>query len=76
MNTHPANVLIHVDETVASGQTAAMEKLLGQIEGVIQVRPTDKPHLTQVEYDPEITRASTLLASVRSQGLHAQLIGM
>lgn len=76
MNTHQANVLIHVDETVESDQSAALEDMLGDISGVTRVRPTAKSHLTWVEYDPYVTGARTILGRVHSRGLHAQLIGL
>ena len=76
MNTHQANVLIHVDETVESDQSAALEGMLGGITGVTQVRPSAKSHLTWVDYDPDVTGASAILGRVQSQGLHAQLVGL
>jgi hypothetical protein len=76
MNAHQANILIHVDETVAPGQSAALAHMLGQVAGVTQVSPTAKSHLTLVEYDPAITRASAILGRVQGQSLHAQLVGL
>lgn len=76
MNTHQANVLIHVDETLESGQFSALQGALGGVDGVSEVQPSAKSHLLQVAYDPLATRARAILDQVRSQGLHAQVIGL
>jgi hypothetical protein len=76
MNTYQANVLIHVDESVEPDQQAAFESMLGNVEGVTQVRSSARPHLTWVDYDPGVIGGKAILGRVQSQGLHAQLIGM
>jgi hypothetical protein len=76
MNTHQANVLIHVDEPMESDQFTALQGALGGIDGVSEVRPSTKSHLVRVAYDPLTTRAQAIISQVRQQGLHAQVIGL
>jgi hypothetical protein len=76
MNTHQANVLIHVDETLESGQFTALQGVLGGVDGVSEVQPSTKRHLVQVAYDPLATQARAILEQVRRQGLHAQVVGL
>jgi hypothetical protein len=76
MNTNQANVLIHVDETLESGQFSALQGALGGIDGVRAVQPSTKRHLVHVDYDPLATRARAILDQVRRQGLHAQVVGL
>lgn len=76
MNTHQANVLIHVDETLETDQFTALQGTLGAIKGVSDVQPSTKHHLVRVAYNPLATRAQAIVGQVRRQGLHAQVVGL
>ena len=76
MKTYQANILIHVDESVESDQANALKGMLGNIEGVAEVRPSARSHLTWVDYNPSLTGSKAILGCVQSLGLHAQVIGM
>jgi hypothetical protein len=76
MNAREVNVLIHVNESPEIDQLAVLQGTLGRVDGVIQVRPSARPHLTWVDYNPSVTASRNILGHVQQQGLHAQLIGM
>ena len=76
MSAHQVNVLIHVNEPHEIDQLAVLQSTLGRVEGVIQARPSARPHLTWVDYNPRVTGSRTILGHVQQQGVHAQLIGM
>ncbi|MEA3641324.1 MAG: hypothetical protein VBE63_15470 [Lamprobacter sp.] len=47
------------------------------IDGVVSVNnPDDKPHLTLVEYRPDKVDSKTLLEQVKTEGVHAKLVGL
>jgi hypothetical protein len=72
MNAHQVNVLIHVNGPHEIDQLAVLQGTLGRVEGVIQVRPSARPHLTWVDYNPSVTGSRTILGHVQQQGVHAQ----
>jgi hypothetical protein len=76
MNAYQVDVLIHVNESHEIDQLSVLQDTLGRVEGVIQVRPSARPHLTWVDYNPSVTGSRTILSYVQQQGVHAQLIGM
>lgn len=76
MKTQQANVLIHVNESVETDQESAFNSMIGNLEGVTQVRASARAHLTWVDYNPDLTGSRAILGHVHSHGLHAQLIGM
>ncbi len=76
MKTFQTNVFIHVDEPLEIDQLAALQGALGAIEGLSDVQPSSRQHLLRVAYDPRTTRAQAIVDQVRSQGLHAQAIGL
>ncbi len=77
MNISLADVMIHIDETLSSERRGEVETLLRGVDGVISVHnPDDRPHLTIVEYRPDTTNSGALLAGVRGEGIHAELVGL
>jgi hypothetical protein len=77
MDISLADVLIHIDETLATEQRAEIEEHLRGLEGVVSVHnPADKPHLVLVEYRPDKTSSQDLLLNVRAMGVHAELVGL
>lgn len=72
-----ADVTLHIDENLERDQRATIEISLRALDGVISVQNPDKaPHLTVVEYDPEVTSSQEILERVTNQGAHAQLVGL
>jgi hypothetical protein len=77
MDISLADVMIHIDETLPSARRGEVEERLRGFDGVVSVRNSDeKPHLVIVEYRPDKVKAQALLASVRSEGVHAELVGL
>jgi len=71
------DVTIHIDKDTDATTRAAVENGLRLLNGVISVHmPEDKPHLVVVEYDPEATSSSHLLAMVTELAGHAEMIGL
>ena len=71
------DVTIHIDKDTDATVRSQIENGLRTIDGVISVHlPEDKPHLVLVEYDPEATRSSHLLALVKELAGHAEMIGL
>lgn len=77
MDIQLADVTIHVDENLEAATRAEIERKLRAIDGVVSVHnPDDRPHLTVVEYNPSKVKSASLLAAVKSEGVHAELIGL
>ncbi|MEN8129463.1 MAG: ATP-binding protein [Pseudomonadota bacterium] len=71
------DVTIHIDETLDPARQADLTNKVRDQEGVVSVGYHDvKPHLMIVEYNPEKTSSQHLLATVKSAGLNAELIGL
>mgnify|MGYP001815264200 CR=1 FL=1 len=72
-----ADVTIHIDKETDATMRGTIENGLRTISGVVSVHmPEDKPHLIVVEYNPETTSSSHLLAMVKELAGHAELIGL
>lgn len=70
------DILIHIDESLSEQQQSTLEDAIRQIEGVVAPRfNPGKEHLMLVAFNPDITRAATLLNKVQSAGYSAQLVG-
>jgi hypothetical protein len=77
MDTAVADVTIHIDENLELAKRGEVDSRLRAIDGVVSVHNSaDRPHLTVVKYDPQKVRALGLLDSVKSLGVHAELIGL
>jgi hypothetical protein len=71
------DVTIHIDKDVDSDTRQRIDAALRTKTGVVSVHmPNDKPHLLVVEYDPDATDSSNMLAAVQQVAGSAQLIGM
>jgi hypothetical protein len=77
MDIQLADVTIHVDENLGPEQRAGVESKLRAIDGVVSVHNADRtPHLVVVEYNPQKVQSSALLDAVKSEEVHAELIGL
>jgi len=77
MDIQLADVTLHVDEALGAEERNSLVEQLRAMDGVVSVsNPDAKPHLTIVEYNPASIKADQLLEKVRSNGVHAELIGL
>ncbi len=76
MNEYRANVVIHLDETLNAEQLHALERSLGEEQGVISACVSDRAtHLMVVDFDSQAVSATDLLRRVEREGVHAELVG-
>jgi hypothetical protein len=76
MSTNLADVLVHIDETLPPDQLKTLADHIHQIGGVVSACNRDeKPHIISVVYNPERMKSHDILVEVKSEGLHAELIG-
>lgn len=72
-----ADVIVHIDESLAQIGLDGIENALRRLDGVVSVgRGGGKPHLMVVEFDPERVKAVDILRYVQNEGVHAELIGL
>ena len=77
MDMQLVDVTIHIDEELDTARQERVEQALRAMGGVVSVHNAQNaPHLTMVEYDPQVMDSTRLLASVRAQGVQAELIGI
>ncbi len=77
MNIQLADVTLHIDKNLSSEQRGTIEESLRALDGVVSIHNPDKtPHLTLVEYDPDIITSRKILDRVTDQGAHAELVGL
>jgi hypothetical protein len=77
MDIQLADVTIHIDKNLSSEQRGTIEESLRALDGVVSIHNPDKtPHLTLVEYDPDIITSRKILERVTNQGAHAELVGL
>ena len=72
-----ADILIHIDELLNDEAIHDLERDMGFEDGVLSACVHDRArHLMLVDFDPEQVRPSRIVHSVRSRGLHAEMIGL
>ncbi|MEN8167966.1 MAG: ATP-binding protein [Pseudomonadota bacterium] len=77
MNIDLADVTIHVDETLDSAGLSQLDSAFRERDGVVSVHVDEKrPHLFVLEYNPDKMTSQDLLKIVKSQGMHAELVGL
>jgi hypothetical protein len=73
---HTVEIVIHVSETLEEGQRSDLISALKQQEGITSAEFCPlRYHLMLVRYDRERYSSQDVLGRVRSQKLHARLIG-
>ncbi|MDX1334887.1 MAG: heavy-metal-associated domain-containing protein [Gammaproteobacteria bacterium] len=76
MSTVNTATVIHIDETLSDDQLEFVERKLSDAPGVIAACVHKKArHLMVVDYDPNYVSSGSLLNTVQTQGLHAELVG-
>lgn len=77
MDIKMVDILLHVDETLEHDDRGRLQDHIRDLEGVVAVSSQDRrPHLISVEYNPDRTSSQDILATVHSDGLHAELVGL
>ena len=77
MDIQLADVTLHIDKNLSSEQRGTIEESLRALDGVVSIHNPDKtPHLTLVEYDPDVITSRTILQRVTNQGVDAELVGL
>ncbi len=77
MDIQLADVIVHIDENLPKDQRAQIEEKLRAIDGIVSVHnPDDRPHLSVVGFNPEVSSSGAILETVKSQGVHAELVGL
>jgi hypothetical protein len=73
---HTVEIVIHVSENLEEGQRSDLVSALEQQEGITSAEFCQlRSHLMLVRYDRNRYSSQDVLGSVRSQKLHARLIG-
>lgn len=71
------DILIHIDEDLEDERIHDLQRVLGNIRGVLSACvPDRRRHLMVVDFDPEGVRPSQLVQAVRSHGLRAEMLGL
>jgi hypothetical protein len=77
MDIQLADVTLHVDENLDAVGRGRIEEKVRSLDGVVSFHnPDDRPHLAVVEYNPEKVKSAAILEAVKSEGVHAELIGL
>jgi len=77
MSTTMLDVTLHIDEDTTHDEREDLRDAFLHKNGVMTADCRDtSPHLMIVGYDPDDITAAELLATVKRQGYHAELIGL
>ncbi len=77
MSKSLADVLVHVDQTLPHDRLASLTSVIAALNGVATAEGHDaKPHLVIVTYDPEKVNSHDILATVKAQGVNAELVAL
>jgi hypothetical protein len=77
MSTNLSDVFVHIDETLPLGELKTLEDHIHKIGGVVSAcNRDDRPHLISVTYNPELVKSHDILVKIRSEGIHAELVGL
>lgn len=77
MGSHMADVMIHIDETLSAEALRRIEASVREDACVVSAGvPAGNPHMMLVAYNPDGISATDILARVKRNGVHAELVGM
>jgi hypothetical protein len=77
MSTSISDVLVHIDETLPLDQLKVLEDHILNMGGVVSAcNRDDQPHLISVTYNPGLVKSHDILEKVKSEGVHAELVGL
>jgi hypothetical protein len=73
---HTVEVLVHVSENLEDGQRSNLVDALEKEDGIVSAEFCPlRYHLLLVRYDRDMYSSQDMLARVKSQNIHATLIG-
>ena len=73
---HTVEIIVHVSENLEEGQRRNLVAALEKQDGIVSAEFCPlRYHLMLVRYDRDIHSSQDMLARVRSQKIHAKLIG-
>lgn len=71
------DITIHIDKDIDATARSKVENGLRIINGVVSVHMNDeKAHLVVVEYNPDVTSSSHILAMTKELAGHAEMVGL
>jgi hypothetical protein len=77
MSDKMVDITLHIDEATSHEQRESLCDSLRALDGVVAAAAHDeKPHLLVVEYDPDRIKSSEFVTVAKTNGLHAELIGL
>lgn len=77
MDIQLADVTVHIDEDIDAAKRREIEAKVRALQGVVSYHnPDERPHLAVVEYNPSDLKSTEILAAVKAEGVHAELIGL
>lgn len=73
---HTVEILVHVSENLEDGQRGNLVDALEKEDGIVSAEfCPSRYHLLLVRYDRDMYSSQDMLARVKSQNIHAALIG-
>ena len=77
MSNNVADVVVHIDETLAPARLKLLADAIRGIDGVISAgAQDDTPHLITVLYNPDNVNSQAILDKVTHEGCHAKLVAI
>jgi len=77
MSDKMVDVIMHLDEDISSERREELRDSLLLMNGVLAAHyGKDKPHLINIEYDPDTINTGEFLKLAQARNLHAELVGM
>ncbi len=75
MSINLVDLTVHIDEDLSPEQRITVQDSLRALDGVASVRGSSKtPHLTIVQYNPQVMDSQKILKRITDQGAHAEII--
>jgi len=77
MSAKMVDVTIHINESIThTDRESLRDKLLKKSGVMAAVYHDEKPRLMIIEYDPDTISTGDILKTVKSTGVHAELVGL
>ena len=77
MDISLVDLTVHIDENLSPEQRIDIQDSIRALDGVVSVQGSSKtPHLTIVQYNPEVMDSQKILKRITDQGAHAELVGL
>jgi hypothetical protein len=77
MDKPVVNVIVDLERGIDRARLHEVRTALADLAGVVHAQPSERlERMMLVGYDPAVTSAQAILATVRRRGLGAHLVGM